>query len=55
MSLQPTNIQQIGNELAIQWNDNTESYLNLESFVAPARVRPAAASRTFSAISSDPL
>ena len=30
MSLQPTNIQQIGNELAIQWNDNTESYLNLE-------------------------
>ena len=30
MSLQPTNIQQIGNELAIQWNDNTESYLSLE-------------------------
>ncbi|PYK80680.1 MAG: hypothetical protein DME38_02540 [Verrucomicrobia bacterium] len=30
MSLQPTNIQQIGNELAIQWNDNTESYLPLE-------------------------
>ena len=30
MSLQPTNIQQIGNELTIQWNDNTESYLNLE-------------------------
>ena len=30
MSLQPTNIQQIGNELAIQWNDKTESYLNLE-------------------------
>jgi DUF971 family protein len=30
MSLRPTNIQQIGNELAIQWNDNTESYLNLE-------------------------
>ena len=30
MSVQPTNIQQIGNELAIQWNDNTESYLNLE-------------------------
>ena len=30
MSLQPTNIQQIGQELAIQWNDNTESYLSLE-------------------------
>lgn len=30
MSLQPTNIQQIGNELAIQWKDNTESYLDLE-------------------------
>jgi DUF971 family protein len=28
--LAPTNIQQIGNELAIQWNDNAESYLNLE-------------------------
>ena len=30
MSLEPTNIQQIGNELAIQWNDAKESYLNLE-------------------------
>ncbi|PYI76591.1 MAG: hypothetical protein DMF04_08170 [Verrucomicrobia bacterium] len=30
MSLEPTNIQQIGNEVAIQWNDNTESYLGLE-------------------------
>ena len=30
MSLQPTNIQQIGNDLAILWNDDTESYLNLE-------------------------
>jgi DUF971 family protein len=30
MALAPTNIQQIGNELAIQWNDNAESYLNLE-------------------------
>jgi DUF971 family protein len=28
--LEPTNIQQIGNELAIHWNDATESYLNLE-------------------------
>jgi DUF971 family protein len=31
MRLQPTNIQQIGNELAIQWNDGSESYLNLET------------------------
>jgi DUF971 family protein len=30
MALAPTNTQQIGNELAIQWNDNAESYLNLE-------------------------
>jgi DUF971 family protein len=28
--LEPKNIQQIGNELAIQWNDGTESFLNLE-------------------------
>jgi DUF971 family protein len=27
--LQPTNIQQIGSELAIVWNDGTESYLDL--------------------------
>ena len=30
MRLEPTNIQQIGNELAIQWNDRTESYLDLQ-------------------------
>jgi DUF971 family protein len=30
MALAPTNIQQIGNELAIQWSDGGESYLNLE-------------------------
>ncbi len=30
MRLEPTNIQQIGNELAIQWNDSTESYLDLQ-------------------------
>ena len=30
MPLAPANIQQIGNELAIQWNDGSESYLNLE-------------------------
>jgi DUF971 family protein len=30
MPLQPTNIQQIGNELAIQWNDGIESYLDLQ-------------------------
>jgi DUF971 family protein len=30
MRLEPTNIQQIGNELAIQWNDRAESYLDLQ-------------------------
>ncbi|MFL6514217.1 MAG: DUF971 domain-containing protein [Chthoniobacterales bacterium] len=30
MPLEPANIQQIGNSLAIQWNDGTESYLELE-------------------------
>ena len=30
MRLEPTNIQQIGNELAIRWNDGTESYFDLE-------------------------
>jgi len=30
MSLQPTNIQQIGNELAIHWNDGGESFLDLQ-------------------------
>ena len=30
MALAPKNIQQIGNELAIQWSDGGESYLNLE-------------------------
>jgi DUF971 family protein len=30
MRLEPTNIQQIGSELAIAWNDGTESYFNLE-------------------------
>jgi len=30
MRLEPTNIQQIGNELAIQWNDGSESYLDLQ-------------------------
>jgi DUF971 family protein len=30
MHLEPRNIQQIGSELAIQWNDGSESYLNLE-------------------------
>jgi len=30
MPLEPTNIQQIGNELAIRWNDGKESYLDLE-------------------------
>jgi DUF971 family protein len=30
MRLEPTNVQQIGSELAIQWNDGTESYLDLQ-------------------------
>jgi DUF971 family protein len=30
MRLEPTNIQQIGNELAIAWNDGAESYFELE-------------------------
>lgn len=30
MRLEPTNIQQIGDELAIQWNDGVESYFGLE-------------------------
>lgn len=30
MRIEPTNIQQIGHELAIAWNDGTESFLKLE-------------------------
>ena len=30
MRLKPVNIQKIGNELAIAWNDGTESYFELE-------------------------
>ena len=30
MRLEPANIQQSGNELAIHWNDGTESYFGLE-------------------------
>jgi DUF971 family protein len=30
MRLEPANIQQIGNQLAVQWNDGTESYLDLQ-------------------------
>jgi DUF971 family protein len=30
MRLEPTNVQQIGNELAIRWNDGTESYIDLQ-------------------------
>jgi DUF971 family protein len=30
MVLEPTNIQQIANELAILWNDGAESYLDLQ-------------------------
>ena len=31
MRLEPTNIQQISDELAIAWNDGTESFLKLET------------------------
>jgi DUF971 family protein len=31
MRLDPTNIQQIGDELAISWNDGRESFLKLET------------------------
>ena len=31
MRLEPSNIQQIGDELAIAWNDRTETFLNLET------------------------
>jgi DUF971 family protein len=31
MRLEPTNIQQIGDELAIAWNDGTESFFKLET------------------------
>lgn len=30
MRVEPTNVQLIGSELAIQWNDNTESFLPIE-------------------------
>ena len=30
MRLEPKNIQQIGHELAVQWNDGSESYLDLQ-------------------------
>ena len=30
MRLEPTNIQQVGSELAISWNDGAESYLDVE-------------------------
>ena len=30
MRLEPRKIEQIGSELAIQWNDQTESYLDLQ-------------------------
>src|SRR6266481_9787842 len=40
MRLEPTNIQQIGNELAIHWSDGAESFLKLEML---RRVCPCAA------------
>jgi DUF971 family protein len=29
--MQPTEIQQIGNELAVRWDDGTESFISLEA------------------------
>jgi DUF971 family protein len=40
MPLEPRNIQQIGNELGIVWNDGTESFFALETL---RRVCPCAA------------
>lgn len=40
MRLEPTNIQQIGHELAIRWNDGNEFYFKLEFL---RRVCPCAA------------
>ncbi|PWT83791.1 MAG: hypothetical protein C5B58_05920 [Acidobacteria bacterium] len=40
MRLEPTNIQQIGDELAISWKDGGESFLRLETL---RRVCPCAA------------
>jgi DUF971 family protein len=31
LRLEPTSIQQIGNELALAWSDGTESYIRLET------------------------
>ena len=31
MRLEPTNIQQIGDELAVSWNDGAESFFKLET------------------------
>lgn len=30
MTLEPVSVQQIGNELAVSWNDGIESYIGLE-------------------------
>ena len=40
MRLEPLNVQQIGDELAIAWNDGKESFFNLETL---RRVCPCAA------------
>jgi DUF971 family protein len=40
MRLEPNNVQQIGDELAIAWNDGTETFLGLELL---RRVCPCAA------------
>ena len=50
--IEPLDIQQIGNELAIRWNDGSESYLLLSFSVGRARARSVAASRTYLAMST---
>ena len=51
MRLEPKNIQLIGNELAVQWNDGGESYFPLERLRRACPVLRVAASRTCWAIS----
>jgi len=53
MRLEPTNIQQIGDELAIHWNDGTERNLDL-NFSGRVSCAPAAASRRARNIMSRP-
>ena len=51
MRLEPTNIQQIGDELAIAWNNGKESFFNLETLRRAFHVQHAVANRMCSATS----